>query len=227
MNTASITQFIRNQIPEADTTATLAALTTQYPLFETGHLLQSLLASNSKEQTEKSILYAPKPLLMEQRRRTFKAAHNNQPADLGETSTPIKLPEEDPKPETSKERADELVFDALHTIDYFASQGIKLQQDHLGNDPLSNQVKTFTQWLKTMKKIYNHSEGKAPIGEDSSVTKIAHNSNDSAEIITETMAVILVQQGKTDQALLVYQKLSLLYPEKSSYFTARINELKN
>ncbi|MBU6157973.1 MAG: hypothetical protein KGP35_02965 [Bacteroidetes bacterium] len=202
MNTASIANFIATKIPDSDTAATLAALTERYPLFETGHLLQSILDPHTKKQKKTSILYAPLPLLMEQRIRAFQK----------------------PQP---KEVAEELVFDALHTIDYFASQGIKLQQEHLGNDQLSKQVKTFTQWLKTMKKVYNVPEGKTPSAEDNSVTKIAQNSNDSAEIITETMAGILVQQGKREQAILVYQKLSLLYPEKSSYFTTQINELKN
>ena len=43
---------------------------------------------------------------------------------------------------------------------------------------------------------------------------------------TESMAEILAGQGKVSQAREVYQKLSLLYPEKSSYFASKIDLLQ-
>lgn len=46
------------------------------------------------------------------------------------------------------------------------------------------------------------------------------------EIISETMAEIYINQGKTDKAVTVYEKLSLKCPEKSSYFAARIEKIK-
>ena len=119
-----------------------------------------------------------------------------------------------------------LSFEPLHTVDYFASQGIRLKQEQLGNDQLSKQVKTFTQWLQTMKKMYHTDQHTAEKTEDKSITKMADASNESGEIITETMAEVLLQQGKTVQAMALFEKLSLLHPEKSSYFTARISELK-
>ncbi len=44
---------------------------------------------------------------------------------------------------------------------------------------------------------------------------------------TETMAVILEKQGKWAQAVAIYEKLMSKYPEKSSTFAARIEELKS
>ena len=44
---------------------------------------------------------------------------------------------------------------------------------------------------------------------------------------TETMAVILGKQGKWDKAVAIYEKLMSKYPEKSSTFAARIQELKS
>lgn len=43
---------------------------------------------------------------------------------------------------------------------------------------------------------------------------------------TETLAIILVQQGKLDKAVEVYTSLSAQYPEKSATFAVRIEEIK-
>ncbi|WP_247234779.1 hypothetical protein [Telluribacter sp. SYSU D00476] len=44
-------------------------------------------------------------------------------------------------------------------------------------------------------------------------------------LATESMAKILVRQGKIDKAIDVYQKLVLKNPEKKDYFAEKINEL--
>ncbi|TVR81834.1 MAG: hypothetical protein EA412_02430 [Chitinophagaceae bacterium] len=45
--------------------------------------------------------------------------------------------------------------------------------------------------------------------------------------ITETYAGLLAKQNKIDKAIEAYHKLSLKFPEKSSYFAKIINDLKN
>jgi len=47
------------------------------------------------------------------------------------------------------------------------------------------------------------------------------------EIVTENFANILVRQKKFTEAIDAFQKLSLKYTEKSIYFAARIEEIKN
>ena len=117
-------------------------------------------------------------------------------------------------------------FEPMHLVDYFASQGIKLSDEVQTADKLGKQLKSFTEWLKTMKKIHiPDSEANASIS-DIAIQALAAKSNKEGEIVTEAMAEVLVQQGKAAKAIEVYQKLSLLNPSKSAFFAAKIEQLK-
>ncbi|MBX9782282.1 MAG: hypothetical protein K2X48_03210 [Chitinophagaceae bacterium] len=119
----------------------------------------------------------------------------------------------------------ELSLQAFHTVDYFASQGIRLKEEKTGTDQLSTQLKTFTQWLKTMKKSYVEEHQQLDATEEKKMEQIATSSNAPEEIVTESMASVLEQQGKTQKAIELYRKLSLLHPEKSAYFATQIERL--
>ena len=126
-----------------------------------------------------------------------------------------------------------LLFQPLHTSDYFASVGIKLSEEVNASDKLGKQLKSFTQWLKTMKKIdTRHAEPLLPSElsentDSNNIQKLAESSNIEDEIITEAMADVLVQQGRIHKAVEVLKKLSLLNPSKSTYFAAKIEQLKD
>jgi len=117
--------------------------------------------------------------------------------------------------------------DPMHTIDYFASQGIKIDLSQIPQDKLTTHLRKFTEWLKYIK-----SENPNPIDLgtrkdlEEAVAIIAHSSNESKEVLTESMADVLQKQGQIDKSIQLYIKLSFLNPEKSAYFAAKIQHLK-
>ena len=120
----------------------------------------------------------------------------------------------------------EPIFESYHTIDYFASQGIKLRQEDF-KDQLGKQLKSFTDWLRSMKRI-GPMEINTSLDEvtSQSIQRIAEHSVEEKEVLTEAMAEVWVKQGHAKKAIQVYEKLSLLNPAKSHYFAGRIEQLK-
>ncbi|HPH86084.1 MAG TPA: hypothetical protein PLC48_11525 [Ferruginibacter sp.] len=131
-----------------------------------------------------------------------------------------------PELKPAEKNEETLLFEPLHTTDYFASQGIKLSEEIQPTDKLGKQLKSFTDWLKTMKKVHAEQMPENTENIDVSVQRLAEKSNKEDEILTESMAEVYLQQGKPKKAVEIYQKLSLLNPSKSAYFAAKLEILK-
>ena len=130
-----------------------------------------------------------------------------------------------PEPDIKKEESEVSLFQPLFATDYFASQGIKLSEQAQPDDKLGKQLKSFTEWLKTMKKVHQEKPN-ADAVEDVAVQTLADRSNREEDVITESMAEVYLQQGKRRKAREVYEKLSLLNPAKSAYFAAKIEAIQ-
>lgn len=121
----------------------------------------------------------------------------------------------------------DMLFQPYHTVDYFASQGIKIRDDQKPTDKFGQQLKSFTDWLKVMKRL--------PVSEvtknidtrsEQKVEALAEHSIEDREVITEAMAEVWEKQKNYTKAIDIYRKLSLLDPSKSAYFAAKIDDLK-
>ncbi|MEO7394795.1 MAG: hypothetical protein ABIU11_07600 [Chitinophagaceae bacterium] len=132
-----------------------------------------------------------------------------------------------PKIESFENVKAEFTFEPYHTVDYFASQGIKFKEEDKPVDKFGQQLKSFTDWLKIMKRL--------PVSEiaktlqpaiEQKVDQLAEHSLQDRDVITEAMAEVWEKQGNTTKAIEIYGKLSLLDPPKSTYFAAKIEGLK-
>ena len=87
-----------------------------------------------------------------------------------------------------------------------------------------NDDSVFDIFLKNPSRIRKASQ--AHLTPDSDETIKASVEADD-ELVTETLAKLHLRQGNKKEAIHIYQKLSLLFPEKSSYFEAQIENTRN
>ncbi len=104
-------------------------------------------------------------------------------------------------------------------------------------------VSKFTNWLLEQKSINGKNESlinqktevvgkkkdkkKKKKNKKSKVLKVAQDSVKKSEmIISEPLANIMATQGHTKKAKKMYKQLGLIFPEKSAYFAAKIENLK-
>ena len=112
-----------------------------------------------------------------------------------------------------------------HTVDYFASLGIKINMEG-GKDELSLKVKSFTAWLKTMKRLQPGAETVTIKDIQAILDTQNEKENQSEAVFTETMAEVYLKQGLREKAIEVYDKLSLQNPLNSHNFADKISQIK-
>jgi hypothetical protein len=80
-----------------------------------------------------------------------------------------------------------------------------------------------------IKELETEEEGEMALSEVASqkVTALAKDSiTFTTGAITETLAKIMLMQGKINESIAMYEQLGLKYPEKSNYFAAQIELIK-
>ncbi|MGZ5189571.1 MAG: hypothetical protein ACXWCZ_01055 [Flavisolibacter sp.] len=147
----------------------------------------------------------------------------NVPPDLKNLVSEIQTP--NPHPQTPNTESESIAFEPFHTVDYFASQGIKFSQEEVPKDKFGKQLKSFTEWLKTMKRLPAKETSTDPNTEQT-VQHLAEDSVHEANVVTEAMAEVWLKQGNRQKALETYNKLSLQNPSKRAYFATLIENLK-
>jgi hypothetical protein len=144
-------------------------------------------------------------------------------------------------PLDTSETETSLTFQPLYTDDYFAYKRLKEpEQAEQLSEKAAAEMKSFTSWLKEMKHTFAEKASKQWYHQQmhrsyedvdpevsEAVEKMAMESitlND--DIVSETLAEIWARQHQYQTAIHIYQKLSLLNPNKSAYFAQKIKELQ-
>lgn len=206
-------------------------------------------------QWQKTLLYFQNPLLLQHEFfRKDKAAQAGAPSDKYQAAPDGDLREEDrghfaeaemvadhskeiheaelpPIPQLKLEPVDAekaaFAFTPYYTVDYFASQGIKLGDETKGTDRFGNQLKSFTDWLKEMKRLPNAATNlQLNRKTEAEIEKMAEISIHGNNEETAAMAEVWAKQGNKAKAIDIYKKLSLQFPSKRAYFAAKIEHLK-
>jgi len=100
-----------------------------------------------------------------------------------------------------------------------------------------NAISNKSQNIKKQKTQENiivhfiHSEPKIQINiqpENNNIdSNVKNNSDIETDLISEPLADIYIKQELFDKAIIVFEKLTLKYPEKNIYFANRILEIKS
>ena len=157
-------------------------------------------------------------LVLEKSNKEFVVASKKEDEVIVAPPPPI-IEKADPK--------EQPLFSPYYTVDYFASQGIKTVIEEKPKDRFSQQLKSFTEWLKTIKQLPPQQvAAMSDVKSEEKVVELATHSLDEKNVETEAMAEVWIKQGHPEKAADIYRKLSLLNPSKSSYFASLIENLK-
>ena len=137
----------------------------------------------------------------------------------------IELQDPNTNPASGTNKDFDFQLTPYHTVDYFASLGIKINMEN-EKDELSLKVKSFTAWLKTMKRLQPGPETVTVKDIQSILNTQNDKENQPEAILTEAMAEVYLKQGLREKAIDVYDKLSLQNPLNSHKFADKISQIK-
>lgn len=155
-----------------------------------------------------------------------------------------------------KNRKPDSLIQPIFTEDYFLHQGIPVSEeipaeaDHQNDKEKSLMVvMSFSEWLihfktkgerekeeqqdqKALKTMWQKEKLAAALEEENeeipeNVFEMAVNSiTKEDDLASESLAEIMLKQGKYDKAIDMYRKLSLRNPQKSTYFARKIDDIQ-
>jgi tetratricopeptide (TPR) repeat protein len=99
----------------------------------------------------------------------------------------------------------------------------KRQQLDPENEKTKEQIEIIDQFIKSRPSA---STPKKTLQENEDLASALKSGEFGDNVISETLAEILIRQGKKEKAIEVYRKLIWKFPQKKAYFAAQIEDLK-
>ncbi|MDR1518500.1 MAG: tetratricopeptide repeat protein [Dysgonamonadaceae bacterium] len=240
MDKATLYDFLRRDEPLGETElAEVAALTEQYPYFQTARLLQLINRKDEPDSADFSAKLAKASLLCADRRKLFYLVKDERYAQFFKDACA--------GDNVAKNRTEELLDTFLDTIaeeeesgfpqtghdivltDYLSYIGLEAAPSENSSEaaqPLKHHdiIDGFIEKAET-------SDIFTPLGflsenNEPNSSENADKEGKSDVFLTETLAHIYIKQQKYEQALTIIKQLSLNFPKKSIYFADQIRFLE-
>lgn len=200
-----ISSMIQNPyIIDKDESIYISNLLENFPYFQTAHILYSKALQNTKSirfksQLKKAAIYSGDRNLL------FDIIIQQEDLNISKANIKHKLKKEEKKVE-------------LHSfLDWISI----VQTKKIIRSKKQKSDEIINIFLEKKPKIKNNKQRFFNASENAKKSIVENN-----DIITETLAKVYAKQEHFEKAILAYQKLSLKYPQKSSYFADQIKVIK-
>lgn len=217
MKAEQIFQYIQTpELLNQETLPFLKELTQRHPAFEAGWILYLRNLKNINDSAfEQELINGA---IRIQNRRKLYLFLNTKPA-----------PQETKEANTEQVKTEDPdIFNLIFAPDYRleADENNEENSGEVVRSENKNSEKKFRLIDKFLEAQPKMPAAKAS-GGDYAVNDEDQNKDDHEDFVTETLASIYAQQGYYKKAIQIFEKLSLKNPEKSIYFAAQIEKIKN
>ena len=191
----------------------LQELTEQYPAFETGWMLYLKNLKNLSDASfEQELINGA--IRIQNRRKLYLFLNDTDSETEQATNTAFQ----------AQEAIDNLIFPTQYSLEGKANAE-EIPEEIAPAIPIKpgKGVRLIDKFLEAQPKM-PQIKGKESV---SAMESKSTQEDANEDFVTETLASIYAQQGYYKKAIQIFEKLSLKYPEKSTYFAAQIEKIQH